>query len=77
MPEYWKMVHDDALAGMRALISVLKHDEVEDDCKDMECALAYVLRHGTCKMKAKAHGYFIDYKWATHEIAAHSAIKAA
>lgn len=72
MQEYWKEVHDKALDGMRMLVSVLKNDKVEDNCEDMECALAYVMRHGTCKMKAKAMGCFFDYKWAAHEIKAHS-----
>ena len=77
MHEYWKKVHDDALAGMRTLIAVLKSDKVEDSCEDMECALAYVMRHGNCKAKAKAMGYFVDYKWAKHEIAAHAMEKKA
>ena len=75
MPEYWKKVHNEALAGMQTLIDYYKHDTVEDKCSDMECALAYVMKHGSCKMAAKAIGYFSDYKWATHEIAAHSVAK--
>ena len=77
MHEYWKKVHDDALAGMQSLIDKLTEDTVDDNCKDMECALAYVMKHGRCKMKAKAIGYFNDYKWAMHEIAAHEAAKPA
>lgn len=77
MPEYWKKIHDEALAGMRMLIAVMKSDKVEDNCHDMECALAYVMHHGSCMAKAKAVGYFSDYKWATHEIAAHAAEKPA
>ena len=76
MHEYYKKVHDNALAGMQALVDHYKHDKVEDDCSDMECALAYVMKHGSCKMAAKAIGYFSDYKWAAHEIAAHAAMKA-
>ena len=76
MHEYWKEVHDKALAGMQGLIDKLTDDTVEDSCNDMECALAYVMKHGNCKMAAKAIGYFNDYKWAKHEIAAHNAAKA-
>jgi transposase len=75
MPEYWKKVHDEALAGMQTLVDLYKHDEVKDTCSDMECALAFVMKHGSYKIAAKAIGYFNDYKWAKHEIAAHKAEK--
>ena len=75
MEKYWQKVHDEALAGMQAIISKLSDNKVDDNCDDMECALAFVLRHGTCKMKARAHACFVDYKWAKHEIAAHAAMK--
>ena len=75
MPEYWKKVHDEALAGMQTLVDLYKHDEVKDTCYDMECALAFVMKRGSCRIAAKAIGLFNDYKWAKHEIAAHQAEK--
>ena len=69
MEEYWKKVHDDALARMRALVA---GNVVKDNCDDMRCALAYVMKHGSCKDAAEAMDAFVDYKWAMHEMAAHS-----
>ena len=72
MHEYYKAVHDEALAGMRRVVG----QEVEDSCTDMKCGLEYVLKHKSAKHVADAIDYYVDYKWAKHEIAAHAAEKA-
>ena len=73
MQEYYKKVHDDALDGMRRIVG----QEVEDSCADMKCALEYVKKHKTAKKFVEALDYYIDYKWAKHEIAAHAVSKTA
>ena len=73
MHEYYKHVHDEALAGMRRVVG----QEVEDSCADMKCGLEYVKKHKTTKRFIEALDYYFDYKWAKHEIAAHAAEKTA
>ena len=73
MEEYWKKVHDDALAGMRGILDGWRG--VEDTCEGMEEALACVMRHGSGREKADAIRLFGDYMWAAHERAAHDAAK--
>ena len=73
MGEYYKKVHDEALAGMRRVVG----QEVEDNCTDMKCGLEYVKKHKTAKQFVEALDYYIDYKWAKHEIAAHGMAKTA
>ena len=71
MDEYWKKVHDKALADMRKVLD--GYMAVEDTCEGMHKALAYVMRHGNGQEKADAIAAFDDYKWVAHEIAAHNA----
>ena len=69
MHEYWKKVHDEALAGMRRVTG----QEVEDTLADMKRGWEYAKKHGTFKQASDAADYYIDYKWVCHEKAAHAA----
>jgi hypothetical protein len=72
MMEYYKQVKESAL---RALGSVVEQP-VEDDHESVHAALAHALKHETCEKAAKAICAVTSWKWAHHEIEAHTAVKA-
>lgn len=72
MHEYYQRVKDEALAGMRRVVG----QEVEDTCADMKRGWEFARKNLTFKQASDAADYYIDYKWASHEIAAHKAMKA-
>ena len=72
MMEYYKQTKE---AALRALGSVL-HQPVEDDHEAVHSALAAILKHGTSGEAAKAICAVTSWKWAHHEIEAHTAVKA-